>query len=761
MWFPIDLPTEDNKGDGGKSAKPTVELANEGRRLAVASSNSITIYDITILDTALPTWTKKSQIQASYSDVDNGRLMSMSSDGRFLATQWSLNQVKVWEIGSVDFQRNNSTQYTNDLNSTALQVGGDGVWILCEEGISSLKLEQVKSSLYMAVGCESYLYSRGKVHTFDLSLEESSSSYDTWQTFLPSLKGRNSGDMFGATIAVVGAPSDHSNRVFRLSVGSPGYNFRQGLAQVFDAIDDGTGWVQIGDDLTGSSLGEQFGTSLDLSAGEQPFLVVGSLWWTDPEDHSKSKPTSGNVQLYHWRSKYFENPWSSKEWALVDNSQLAKIGDDNEFGRTVVISRDGNRIAILSQRHLAVFERQSFNSVGRLVNDMIYTNNDEIDGSWGRAVALSRHGSLLATLTANGSIRTFLDTSGFCVVPRGSLAAEQTNVLESFLERQTCRFKDEILDTKETCSQAVRYLGGTWEQCSWEDNLSLTTHPTANPSSVPSLLPSMQPSYFPVHETEFPTTLSPSMQPSFDLSSQDSAIVSSHFPTWDSTTTSAPSLRPSLRAYSPNPSAVPTTKTNPLGLRSESPSVFPSHYPTRTSPSSSYGYRIFACHCDEYNRCTDQPLQEKNAMLRICVLSSSSDIRLWSSALVQSDFFFSLVAGGEPINDETTVKCDATQGRCVLQTLVSHAFFGIGRPNGIVVHGQALDNNNFSHEFSIKIETSLYYTKGNNEDSNVPSRNSGFSVGAFWTILIICSALLFLALVRVWKKRVQTSRTNS
>ena len=318
MWFPVNFTPAINDDVGNSTTTWNVELANGGKRLVAASSNSITIYDITLVD-AIPSWTKKVEIESpSHYDGHGGRL-SMSDDGRFLATQWSSNQVKVWQIPTEkDGSERNDSFQNEDNDSTAYQVGGEGVWILCEDGISSLKLEHAQGNLYMVVGCDSYLYNRGQVQTFKLSFD------DTWQTFLPSLKGRNSGDLFGAATAAVEAPSDYSNRVFRLAIGSPGYNQKTGMVQVFDALDDQTGWSQIGDDLTGQQLGEQFGKSLDVSSGEQPYLVIGSPGWIPIEDGVKIDSTRGIVRLYHWRSPFFGTPLSLKEWALVDNNTISR-----------------------------------------------------------------------------------------------------------------------------------------------------------------------------------------------------------------------------------------------------------------------------------------------------------------------------------------------------------------------------------------------------------------------------------------------------
>ena len=431
---------------------------------------------------------------------------------------------------------------------------------------------------------------------------------------------------------------------------------------------------------------------------------------------------------------------------MLTITPLVGIDGDDEFGRTVVISRDGNRIAVLSQKNVAVFERQSFNNVGKVVNNFIPTKM--MDDSRDSSLAFSRHGSLVVTTAPSGTVQTFLDTSRFCMVPTGSLAVGTKSLFETFLDRQTCRNKDTLVENQQTCSQAVRYLGGRWEKCVFEDNLILTSFPSSNPSAIPSLAPSISLSlalsFSPsIEPSYYPTIIPFSIQPSVGLISQEPMSY-------------APSSYPSLRAGSLNPTASPTTMAHPLPLQSESPSYFSSDEPSSVTntPSTSSEYNIFACHCDENGRCTNRSLKQTTPDLRICIISFlSSDIKLESSTLIQSDHSLPLVVGGNPIANETTLTCTAAQNGCVLQTKVSGAFFGIDRPNSVVIHGNILTDTELSSEFFIKVETS--------RDSSVPSNSSGLSVGAFWTILIICLALLFVALVRFYRRRRTTSNATS
>lgn len=162
------------------------------------------------------------------------------------------------------------------------------------------------------------------------------------KTFLPNLKGRNDGDRFGTAVSIAEASSPYSGYSFRVAIGCPGYNENQGLFLIYTSSDiTSSGWEQMGNDLTGSKVGEGFGSTLDMSdnVNGQPFLLVGS-----PEWKKEGVVGVGLACLYNWL-----RPKSSlrapRRWKRVGNPMRGPY-NSIQFASSVIISRNTERVAI-------------------------------------------------------------------------------------------------------------------------------------------------------------------------------------------------------------------------------------------------------------------------------------------------------------------------------------------------------------------------------------------------------------------------------
>ncbi len=123
-----------------------------------------------------------------------------------------------------------------------------------------------------------------------------------------------------------------------LAIGSPGFfinNDRPGYVRVYtlDSSDDfGDSWKQIGQDIIGETVGDEFGSSLSLS-GDGKMLAVGG-WLND----GHGQEDSGHVRIYRLEDNRLS-------WAQVG----MEIGGENfkdSAGSSVSMSADGLSVAL-------------------------------------------------------------------------------------------------------------------------------------------------------------------------------------------------------------------------------------------------------------------------------------------------------------------------------------------------------------------------------------------------------------------------------
>jgi hypothetical protein len=562
-WAPVNPLREDSLGSISSTSQ-RVELGNNGRRMAVATSdNSIAIYDLD--DEYHMSW----KLAVNLNGV-SGKHFSLSPDGQFLASRHESNakQVQVWEI----LQSNENTVSSSSGNNgnipsvaasaTATTTIKNIGTLWCIADGEHIKLGQTSTRLYLSMSCETYLSNRGKVQFFVRDLSSSDSTSNAWNTFLPSLVGRNTGDMFGAAVSIAEAPSQYSPYSFRVAIGCPGFNENQGLVLIYTASDTtSTGWEQMGDDLTGKKIGEAFGSTLDISGdvNGQPFLLVGSPGWM--KDKSIG---SGLVRLYHWRkpASSFRAP---RRWTLVGDPMT---GPNNgiRFGSVVMISRNAERVAIavstIEGRYVAVYERQSYDSWGQIVNNVIFSGQNSSNDEMNQFFALNDQGSMVSTAMSEGTVQAFFDSSSFCGIPDletpntddVTVMVQEVSVFETLLDRLTCRNGDDLIGDRNLCSEQSVFIRGEYQAC-LEKKLSITDSPSMVPSSSPTGGPTTSPSGSPSGKPSSSPSSAPSDSPS-ELPSGNNFPSSA--PLDSPTKSAAPSASPSAAA-SANQMEGPTT----------------------------------------------------------------------------------------------------------------------------------------------------------------------------------------------------------
>ena len=175
--------------------------------------------------------------------------------------------------------------------------------------------------------------------------------------------GENTYDGFGKKMAM----SADGRRVASAGPNNDGNASNAGHVRVHDYQTATSTWVQVGNDIDGSAVNEQFGTDIDLSADGKRLVVLTE---------------SGQVKVYQETNGI---------WAQLGNTLAAS------FRYAVSISDDGKRVAVgSSQNRVHVFEE---------VNGFWVQVGTHVSGTgiFGFSVALSADGKRVVVGAPNNS----------------------------------------------------------------------------------------------------------------------------------------------------------------------------------------------------------------------------------------------------------------------------------------------------------------------------------------------------------------------
>lgn len=549
-----------------------LEASEDGTRIAIGSpetgNGQVSIYDF---DETNKSWQLLITIHGEEGE-GMGRHISLSPDGLFLAIRRHHVIPSIVQVYQLD--DDSTHKIGSDLNSCT--DDGEGFSV----ALTQATIQAHHGAHYwLLVACESHDDDRGMVQLFQLT-NNKSTGVSEWEVFLEPLVGDNVGDRFGTSVDLINAPS-HSfaaGRVVRVAVSSPHHDEDRGLVQMFSA-DHEVGWSQIGSNLKGDIPGQQFGTSIAMSATEQPYLLVGSPEWK----HTPMSYPRGMVHLYHWRSLAFGQ---SPSWNVVGHPLEGSV-DIGRLGQTVAMSSDGGFIAatsvdsLLQVGYVNLYERDTYSS---LTPVGIHP--------WGGLMAMNGPGSVMvssygssssipssgaSSASASFGTRVWLDDREFCKVPLNDSSAP-SNVLDVYLERKICRSGVALVNDDHSCTQILVSSSGDPLNCVWVDT-PVDEH-ASNP--LPSATPTSSPTYH--QSTDAPTgadsatapsTTSPTMEPS-------PSTVPTYYYIPTKSPTTQPTSRPSA-GVSTRPTENPTTMYPSLAPSIEA-SVFPSILPT-ASPS--------------------------------------------------------------------------------------------------------------------------------------------------------------------------------
>jgi hypothetical protein len=160
----------------------------------------------------------------------------------------------------------------------------------------------------------------------------------SWERLGQSIYGGNANDLFGTSVKL----STDGNT---LAIGAPGYwveNDRSGYIRVFsltsgEDIDDVSTWNQIGQDIVGDAIGDEFGYSVSLSYDGKT-VGVGA------------RTAVGSNGVYSGRVSIYRIEDSKLNWIQVGDDIDGETAYDN-LGWSVSLTADGNMVAIGSPRN--------------------------------------------------------------------------------------------------------------------------------------------------------------------------------------------------------------------------------------------------------------------------------------------------------------------------------------------------------------------------------------------------------------------------
>ena len=140
--------------------------------------------------------------------------------------------------------------------------------------------------------------------------------------------GETDRDGFGKSVAI----SSDGNRI---AVGAPWHKDSAGHVRMYD-LTTRKQWTQVGVDLIGRTKDQYFGWSIALSS-DGNCVVIGA-------PNLRSSGHAGHVEIYDWKGS---------QWRKT-GSELVGHADRGGCGDAVVISSNGNRVAILADCSFAI-----------------------------------------------------------------------------------------------------------------------------------------------------------------------------------------------------------------------------------------------------------------------------------------------------------------------------------------------------------------------------------------------------------------------
>jgi len=190
----------------------------------------------------------------------------------------------------------------------------------------------------------------GYVQVFYLDSDDAAGTTGTWKQVGQDIAGEAIGDEFGWSVSI----SDDGKTIAvgaRYNDGKNGED--SGLFRIYRLAEDGASWEQIGVDIDGDAAGDWSGTSVSLSANGS-IVAIGA-------------PQAGIDGVWTGQVKVYRIDSGVSSWEQLGESIYGDNGLDF-FGQSVKISPDGKSLAVGSPGYIADADRPGYVKVFSLEN---------------------------------------------------------------------------------------------------------------------------------------------------------------------------------------------------------------------------------------------------------------------------------------------------------------------------------------------------------------------------------------------------------
>ena len=306
------------------------------------------------------------QVLTGNDGTDYGWRVAISSDGQTVAISAPReNDV----TGQVQI-------YRRDPNDGQwIQVGSDIVGEAVDDW-SGYGLAISGDGTYVAIGAD---YNDGNgSNSGHVRIYRLNPTYGYWEQVGSDIDGEAADDNLGGLNSV--SLSDDGQTV---AVGAY-YNDANGLqdsghVRIYRLNPTYGDWEKVGENLNGEAANDQSGQAVRLSSDGQ-IVAIGAPY------NGVNGTNSGHVRLYEW---------NGYQWTQL-GSDIDGFGADDEFGRSIALSSDGQIVAIRANKYIRILQYDY--SAGKWDQLGEISNGGSSDGSYGSigTVELSGDGQILA-----------------------------------------------------------------------------------------------------------------------------------------------------------------------------------------------------------------------------------------------------------------------------------------------------------------------------------------------------------------------------
>ncbi len=219
-----------------------------------------------------------------------------------------------------------------------------------------------------------------------------------WVQLGQDILTENTKEHFGASISI-------SDDGLRVAIGAPQpylQGYPEGIVRIYDF--DGTDWIQVGQDIVGDALSDQFGGSLSLT-GSGNMLVIGA------NGDQVMGFNTGRVAVYEF---------DGVNWVQLGNSIY---GNQSErFGMSVAFDPAGSKIIAGAPFSDGFTGRTRVYDWNSNINDWVQVGNDiignQLNARAGTSVGINNDGEWIAIgaprdgINNQGSVTTYRYSSG-------------------------------------------------------------------------------------------------------------------------------------------------------------------------------------------------------------------------------------------------------------------------------------------------------------------------------------------------------------